>query len=464
MEKILIVDDNRNMQFILKNLLSEEGFKITSAENGKESLEVFKSDKPDLVLLDIRLPGMDGIEVLKSIREIDSDCPVIMITAYGDVKSAVEAIKLGAYDYVTKPFDNDELLINIKKAIENQNLAREVKILREKLQKKEEYEKEMGESPEIKKVLKQVDLIAPTNMSVIIQGKSGTGKEVIANLIHHRSPRKDKPFVAVDCGSIPETLIESELFGHEKGAFTGANNRKSGVFEMANNGTLFLDEIANLPVEQQVKLLRVIQERKLKRLGSTRAINVDVRILVATNIDLLESVKQGKFREDLYHRICEFKISLPLLQERKEDIPLLANLFLRQANKDLGKKIRSINRDAMDSLLEYEWPGNVRELKHVIKRGVLLESSTQLSEKVLQLESPSFSDRSRENRLENNLKKIMKEGYSLYDITKKLNEETEREIILNILKKVKFNKSKAAQILGIDRNTLYAKIKNFSIE
>ena len=322
----------------------------------------------------------------------------------------------------------------------------------------------MGDSPQIKKVLKQVEVIAPTSMSVIIQGKSGTGKEVIANLIHNRSPRKDRAFVAVDCGAIPDTLLESELFGHEKGAFTGANKRKAGVFELADEGTLFLDEITNLPVEHQVKLLRVLQERKVKRLGSIKSVSVNVRIIAATNTDLLEGVNEGFFREDLFHRLSEFKISLPLLCERKDDIPVLANEFLIEANLELEKKIKGFTAEALNQLSQYPWPGNVRELRHVIKRAVLLEKSDFITHKVLDFETSLHIYNLKKNLLEESVKRIFEDGESLADIVRDINNDTEKEIIKKVLREVKFNKSKAAKILGIDRNTLYNKIRNLEIK
>ncbi len=463
MEKILIVDDNKNMQFILGNILGDKDFEVVSAYNGQEALNQFSKEKPDLVLLDIRLPGMDGMEVLAKLKEKDSELLIIMITAFGDVKGAVKSIKMGAYDYITKPFDNEELVYTVEKALKTQHLSREVKMLREKLFAKEEFDIVMGDSPQIRKVIKQVDLIAPTNMSVIINGRSGTGKEVIANLIHKHSPRKDKPFIAVDCGAIPETLIESELFGYEKGAFTGANNRKIGVFELANNGSLFLDEITNLSREDQAKLLRAIQERKIKRLGGTSTIDVNVRIIVATNVDLLDSAQEGKFREDLFHRLSEFTINLPLLSERKEDISVLANDFLINSNLELEKKIKGFSPEALQLLQQYNWPGNIRELKHVVKRAVLLENDSYIGVKVLNFESSPSAYRIKKNLVEENLRKILDDGESLTDIIKKINEDTEREVIKKILKEVKYNKSKAAKILGIDRNTLYAKIKNLNI-
>ena len=462
MKTIFVVDDNKNMQVILKNILSDEGFQIATYENGKIALMEIEKNIPDLVLLDIRLPEMNGIDVLKKIMKIDKDLLVIMITAYGDIKTAVTAIKLGAYDYITKPFINEDIILTVKKALETKELRGEVECLRKKLKEKNETVKTIGESPEILKVLKQVELVAPTDISVIIQGESGTGKEVIANLIHKKSNRKDKPFVPIDCGAIPDTLVESELFGYEKGAFTGATSNKKGKFETANEGTLLLDEIANLPPAAQAKLLRVLQEKKVQKIGSTKPIDINVRIIVASNLDLSNAVKEGEFRNDLFHRLNEFKIILPLLRQRKDDIPILAKEFLNDSNKELKKNIQGFSREAHKLLLSYSWPGNVRELKHVVKRAVLLEEKTNITPEVLKLEIVLPAEPYKES-LDIYFRMILKEGYSLSDITSKVNSEMEREIIKKIMVEVKYNKSQAAKILGIDRNTLYSKMKNLDI-
>ncbi len=463
MEKILVIDDNKNMQLILKNILTDEGYDIETVGNGKGGLKLVKELKPDLVLLDIRLPQMNGMEVLQKIMEFDEDSLVIMITAFGDIKTAVQAMKLGAYDYVTKPFVNDDLTITIKKALKTRSLSREVECLRKKLKEKTENVQITGESLQIKRILKQVKLIAPTDMSVIIQGKSGTGKEVIANMIHRKSNRSDKPFIPIDCGAIPDTLVESELFGYEKGAFTGANSIKKGKFEAANEGTLFLDEITNLPAAAQAKLLRVLQEKKIHRIGSASVINIDIRIIVATNLDLIEAVSDGRFRDDLFHRLNEFKLVLPLLSERKDDIPILADEFRQSANEDLGKNIRDFSPEAMKLLLSYSWPGNVRELKHVIKRAVLLEESEIISEEVIKLEMATKQQSENGVDVDEYYQMIIDEGYSLSEITSQVSNKMEKEIIKRILMDVRYNKSKAARILNIDRNTLYSKIKNLDI-
>ena len=332
MESILIVDDNKDLQFLLSGILTKKGYKTIIANNGFEAIKLVNKSIPNLVLLDLKLPEMDGIEVLQELMKIDKELLVIMITAYGDVSHSVKAMKLGAYDYITKPLDYEEIIITIRKALKTQDLTREVEVLRRKLYENTGTDKEMGDSPKIKKVLHQLDLIADTNLSVIIQGDSGTGKEVIANIIHHKSSRKNKPFIAVDCGAIPETLVESELFGYEKGAFTGANTTKKGKFEEANNGTLLLDEITNLPLDSQAKLLRAIESGEIYRVGGKKAIKIDARIISTTNLDMINYVNQEKFRKDLYHRLNQFKILLPSLTDRKEDIPLLANEFLKEAN------------------------------------------------------------------------------------------------------------------------------------
>ena len=463
MEYILVVDDNKNMQFILTNILHEKGYEVCCVGNGNKAVTEIKNKIPDLVLLDIRLPGKNGIEVLEKLRELDKELLVIMITAYGDVKSAVKAIKLGAYDYVTKPFDNEELLNIIKNALKTKNLSEEIKFLKRKLYDQTEIKKVMGDSHQINKVIKQVNLVSPTNISVIIEGKSGTGKEVIANMIHQRSQRNGRPFIAVDCGAIPDTLVESELFGYEKGAFTGAIISRKGEFELADGGTLFLDEISNLPIGAQAKLLRVIQERKLRRVGGTKSIKIDVRIIVATNINLADSVGEGKFRDDLYHRISEFIIILPLLRERKDDIPILANEFLAEANEELGKNIEGFSPEAIMNLLDYEWPGNVRELKHVIKKAVLLSEKDNIKPEILEFDTAQKPHFIKDELLINYIQKILYEDCSLSDIISNINQETERKIIKEILVEVKYNKSKAAKVLGIDRNTLYSKIRNLNI-
>ncbi len=463
MTKIVIVDDNKNMQVILQNLLVDEGYEVISATNGKDGLKAIIEQSPDLVLLDIRLPEMNGIDILQQITKLEKEILVIMITAYGDVETAVETMKLGAYDYITKPFVNEELKIVIRKALDTNELKREVKILRQKLEVKKNDDILMGNSPEIMRILKQVELVASTDMSVIIQGKSGTGKEVIAKLIHKKSKRKNESFIPIDCGAIPDTLVESELFGYQKGAFTGASSAKKGKFEIANGGTLFLDEITNLPPSAQAKILRVIQEKKITKVGSTEPENIDVRIIVATNLDIIKAVQENNFRDDLFHRLNEFTIVLPQLKERKNDIPIIAEQFLKEANIELEKNIKGFLPKTMSTLESYAWPGNVRELKHVIKKAVLLEETDHITTNSLELEFGLNQKNIFIESLDKYYKMITSEGSSISDITAIVSAEMERVLIKRILVETKYNKSRTAQILGIDRNTLYSKLKKLEI-
>ncbi len=450
-EKILIVDDDKDLRLNLSSILKDEGYDVFAVEDGREALKAVQRNSPNLALLDIRLPEMDGMKILEKMKELNHNLAIIMLTAVTDVKDAVKAMKLGAVDYVTKPFDNEELLLIIKRALQTQYLSREVEELRKKLREKKPIEEIMGESPQIKQILKQVETIAPTNMTVIIQGASGTGKELIAQLIHQKSLRKDKPFVAIDCGAIPETLVESELFGYERGAFTGAETRKEGKFEQANEGTLLLDEIANLTDAVQMKLLRVIQERRLQHLGGKRDISIDVRIIVASNVNLSEAVRAGKFRNDLYHRLNEFQIELPKLTERKEDIPILAKYFLDEADSEFNKKVNGISSEAMNFLLNYSWSGNVRELRNVIRRAVLLAESGSI-------ELGNFPPDNLKlygDRRKTDVTQSLDKGVSFEEITK----ETEKDLIKRALERSGGNKIKAAEILKMNKKTLYRKIK-----
>ena len=324
MESSLIVEDNKDMRFLLSHISKAEGYKTSVTGNGKKALKKIEEITPNLVVLDVRMPKMDGFEVLEKVKKINPEIQIIMITAYGGIRDSVKAMKLGAYDYITKPFDNDEIIFTIKKALKNQSLKKEVEELRKRLKDRDKNEIVVGESSEIQYIMKQVNLIAPTNMIVLIQGKSGTGKEVFANMIHQKSKRNSKPFIAIDCGAIPETLLESELFGHEEGAFTGASSMKKGKFELAEGGTLFFDEITNLSENGQKKLLRAIEENEIYHIGGKKPIPVDVRIIVAANSDLSEAVQKNEFRDDLFYRLNQFSIFLPLLYERKDDILTLA--------------------------------------------------------------------------------------------------------------------------------------------
>jgi two-component system response regulator AtoC len=462
MEKVLIVEDNKDMQFLLSNILAGEGYGTVCVGDGSRALKEFVRFGPDLVLLDMKLPGLDGMQVLEAIRKGDEEALIIMLTAYGDVKDAVKAIKLGAYDYITKPFDNEELLLTIKRAMAARRLSREVVTLRRQLREKGAdaiIEDLVGESQKVRQVLERVAVVAPTNVTVVLHGESGTGKELIAHLVHQKSSRSDKPFVAIDCGAIPDTLVESELFGYEKGAFTGAESRKEGKFEVTNGGTLFLDEITNLPDAAQAKLLRVIQEKKVQRLGGKKDTRIDVRIVAATNVDLFEAVSRGRFRRDLYYRLNEFPIFLPPLRERREDIPALARRFLAEALLEFDRPGKDFSVEAMRDLLEYAWPGNVRELKNMVRKAALLAESDRIMPEHISIRSTGENDFPLRREVEQ-----VEKGTSLRSVGRKALKKIERDVIVRALDEAGGNKTKAAKTLKIDRTTLYAKLKEYGIE
>jgi len=462
---ILIVDDEIDLCQNLSELLEEEEkYNVSIANNGKEGLIKIKEEIPDLVLLDIKMPEMNGIEILEKIKAIDKDTLVIMLTAYQTVDSAVKSMKLGAYDYITKPFEFEKLKISIKRALRTRDLSREVISLRHQLRDKFSFKNIIGRSDKIKEVLYKIEKVAPTNATVLIRGESGTGKELIAKTIHQYSPRKDKPFIAVDCAGLPETLIESELFGHTKGAFTGAIAKKIGKFELAQSGTLFIDEIGNLSVNIQVKLLRVLQEREINRIGEKYPIKIDTRIIIAANTDLEKAMKRGTFREDLYYRVNVFSIILPSLRERKEDIPLLAMYFLNQFNPILMKNVKSISERSTQLLIDYSWPGNVRELQNVIQQAIIMAEDIILPEhlpvyiKEYKVGADLVSARSEEGKGMD-----LTKGFSLKKMISQLSKDTEKRIILEVLKKTNWNKAEAARLLEINYKTLYLKIKEYRL-
>jgi len=471
MNRILIIDDDVDTCNLLSGYLKSKGFETEVAFCGNKGLQKFKAGNFDLVICDYRLGDKEGFEVLKEVKQINPRTRVIIITGYSDIKTAVRVIKEGAYDYISKPLIAEEVL-NVINSTQRPEIDHAD--FREAIEKKRPMGLKdknrasgwgdflKGNAPVIRNVYREVDLVAPTNYSIILYGESGTGKEVVAKTIHHQSPRANQPFIALDCGTLSRELAGSELFGHVKGAFTGALDDKSGHFEIANGGTLFLDEVANLPYDVQASLLRVIQERKFKRIGGTKEMSLDIRIIVASNEDLEESYHKGKFREDLFHRLNEFSIVLPPLRKRKSDIPLFANYFLERVNGELGKEIADIDAAAMESLVNYSWPGNIRELKNVIRRATLLADEGRITpenlpwhndpsvadvyHKAPSLSRPSF----RENEEETNLKDAASHA--------------EYETVMNVLKQVNYNKSQAALILKIDRKTLYNKLKKFREE
>lgn len=448
---ILIVEDDLTFSTMLKTWLGKKGFDVETVGTCSKARKLITSKEFNLLLSDLRLPDQDGMQLLTWMRELDINTPFIMMTSYGEIQNAVTAMKLGATDYIQKPVQPDELLKKINEALDS---SKAEKTSTQKGKKKENTTEAYtnnfleGESEAARQLFSYVNLVAPTQMSVLINGASGTGKEYVAHRIHQLSKRSEKPFIAIDCGSIPKDLAASEFFGHVKGSFTGALTDKTGAFEEANGGTLFLDEIGNLSYEVQVQLLRALQERRVRKIGSTKEIQVDVRLICATNENLKEAISKGTFREDLYHRINEFTLRMPSLKERQEDILLFANFFLDQANKELDKDLIGFDTAASATLQKYEWPGNLRQLKNVVKRATLLAKGDFISPNEL---GEEISER---QTIEENQIII---GSSLNK------EETEKQLIINALKQTGNNKSKAASLLGIDRKTLYNKLKHYEI-
>ncbi|HEY9009247.1 sigma-54-dependent transcriptional regulator [Ohtaekwangia sp.] len=485
-EKILIIDDDKDMCLVLKRFLTKHGFEAIEANSGKKALEILEGTNPDLILCDFKLEDMDGTTILKNIKEKLPAVPVIIITGYSNIKTAVEVMRLGAIDYVTKPLLPDEILVTIKRALNEpqpvitQPSAPSTDSANEKAatSKKNEVGQTyiFGNSPDFKNILNQIDLVGPTNYSVIIYGESGSGKEAIAQEIHKRSKRADKPFIAIDCGALSKELAGSELFGHEKGSFTGAVGQKIGSFELANGGTILLDEIANLPYDVQVSLLRVTQERKMRRVGGTKDIDLDVRIIVASNEKLWDAARNGKFREDLYHRFNEFQINVPPLRERKNDVMIFARHFLSITNQELNKNVKGFTPEVETIFQNYVWHGNLRELKNVIKRATLLTDGELIDVKSIPFEVSNYTKLQFDAGSEQSTPSMPSYGMDSSGLpaapsyTRPVIKETglkgagidaEYEIILEALKRVNFNKSKAAKLLKIDRKTLYNKIKQY---
>ncbi len=484
MQKILVIDDDRDMCMLLNRFLTRQQFDVTEMYNGKKALEFLAQQKPDLILCDFRLEDMDGKQVLIRARELYPDVPFIIITGYSDVKLAVEVLKLGAFDYVTKPVFPDEILITIRKALATPPAVhhaasspreRVVPVAAGKKPDKEVLEKYIwGNTPEMKNILKQIELVSPTNYSVIIYGESGSGKEAIASKIHEMSKRRDKPFIAIDCGALSKELAGSELFGHEKGSFTGALNQKTGSLELADGGTVFLDEIANLPYDVQVSLLRVVQERKIRRVGGNKDIELDLRIIVASNEKLWEAARNGKFREDLYHRFNEFSINLPPLRERKEDILRYARHFLAMTSGELGKEISDFSPEVQQVFMHYPWYGNLRELRNVVKRAALLTDGTQVDMQALPFEITFHEKLNYEKPVSADVPSYVPAQPDIPAVgmatprpviseqsLKSASIDAEYEMIVKALRQSNFNKTKAAKLLNIDRKTLYNKMKQY---
>lgn len=444
--RILVVDDEPIMRDSLSDWLREDGYEVGTAENGPRALEMVKSEQWDILLVDLKMPVMDGIEVMREVKKINKDIPVIIITAYATVDTAVKAMKEGAYDYIVKPFNPEEIGLTIRNIIAHQNLVKENIFLRQELRKRYQFKDIIGKSHKMQEVFDLIRTVAKSNSTVLIQGESGTGKELIARAIHTSSLRSEGPFVAVSCAALPETLLESELFGYERGAFTDAITTKKGRFELAHKGTLFLDEIGDMSQKTQIDLLRVLEEREFRRIGGTKLIKVDVRIISATNKDLKKLVDEGKFRDDLYYRLNVVSIQVPPLRERKEDIPLLAEHFLKKYSIENKKDIKWIQQDAMNLLMKYDWPGNVRELENIIERAVVVARGDSIGPEEL---PPTLHVTEKKH-----IKPI---------VTKKL-KDVEKEHIAYVLKVNNWNIKKSANLLGIDRTTLYNKIKKYNLK
>ncbi|KPK28911.1 MAG: Fis family transcriptional regulator [Nitrospira bacterium SG8_3] len=439
--KILIVDDELIMRESLAGWLERDGHEVEKTASGEEALEILKESRFDILLVDIKMEGMSGLDVLKQVKETDPDVEIVMITAYGSIATAIEAMRNGAYDYLLKPFEPDELGILIEKIIEHQAQIRENIFLRQQYKDRTRFESMIGQSRAMQEVFDLIGDIAPVDSTVLITGETGTGKELAAKAIHTNSPRSDGPFVSVNCGGIPEHLMESELFGHQKGAFTDAKTTKKGRLELAHGGTLFLDEIGEISMRMQIDLLRVLEDHIFYRVGGTQPIEMDFRVVAATNKNLEEAIKEGTFREDLYYRLNVISLRMPSLSERKEDIPLLAEHFLHRFSQETNKAVDLISRETMDEMMLYEWPGNVRELENAIERAVVVSKGRKLIPEDLPIFRPEYLTPPLDNTLL----------------------EVEKAHVSRILKENQWNVAKSAKILGIDRSTLYNKIKRHNI-
>jgi two-component system nitrogen regulation response regulator GlnG len=470
--KILIVDDEESLRLILKKALEREGFWVQTVENGQLAKVCLHDNPFDVSLVDIRLPDIDGLTLLKEAKKDGLDTSFIVMTAQNTMKNAIEAMKGGAFDYITKPFDLDEMLLVVQRALENRKLSRDFRELKEEVKKKYEPKGNMmGESPAIQKVFKTIGQVVSTRTTILIQGESGTGKELVAKTIHYNSPRWNKPFIAVNCAAIPKELLESEFFGHEKGSFTGALERRIGKFELAEEGTLFLDEIGELPTDLQTKLLRALQEEEFSRVGGRETLKTDVRILASTNQDLEKAVREKRFRDDLYFRLKVIPIHLPPLRERKGDIALLVAFFIEKHNRDMGTHISGVSPEALKLLEEYPWPGNVRELENVMIRAAVLSPGTVLFLKDFNLSTgsetapPDYENLSLEEIIQRKLDDYFNRtrGVDVENLYSLVIERVERPLIELTLKATRGNQIRAAQILGINRNTLRKKITNLRI-
>lgn len=440
--RVLVVDDEPMVCLSLSNWLEQENYFARAVEDGPKAVAAIHEENWDIVLLDLRMPGMDGMEVLKHVKEIAPQTVVIMMTAYASIPGAVQAMKEGAYDYIVKPLDVDQLALMLKRIVEHQQLITENILLRKRLTEQYEFEDIIGKSEAMQSVFDMMKAVTDTNATVLITGETGTGKELVARAIHSNSPQRYGPFVATSCGALPETLLESELFGYEKGAFTGADRTKKGRFELANGGTLFLDEVGDISMKTQIKLLRVLQEKSFRRLGGTDPIEIDIRLISATNRDLVTAIEEGTFRSDLYYRLNVVSIHLPPLRKRKEDIPLLAAHFINKYNLEFNKNFDRVERKAMDLMTDYHWPGNVRELENAIERAIVIDQGPEVKVKHLPFCNIEMVPTEKPETLQ----------------------EVERLHIEKMLSRHDWNIAKTARFLKIDRTTLHKKIKKYRLE
>ena len=454
--RVLIVDDDRDISLMLCALMKKEGLSSLTAYDGETALQMVPAAKPDMLLVDVKMPGIDGMEVLKRVKETDPHLPVVLITAYAEVPASVAAMRAGAFDYLAKPFDHPEVVRVVRAALAERDRRR--RSMAEEIAADNFLRVTMGPSDAVTRIIREVNRVAQSDFSVIVQGETGSGKELVARALCQLSGRAEAPFIPLDCGAIPETLIESELFGYQKGAFTGATAPKAGIFEAAHGGTLFLDEIANLPLGAQAKLLRVLQEKAVLRLGAIRPVKVDVRLVTASNQELQGLVASGQMREDLYFRLNEFTITVPPLRERKDDIPYLAKRFMDLTNKELQKNVKGFSEYCLEALLSYNWPGNVRQLRSVIRRAVLLADDL-ITEKHLEIKRAPVPGLAFTPKIQG----TPWDELSLREIVHRSVVTVEREVLVQVLKHTRGNKAKAARLLQIDYKTIHTKLKQFGI-
>jgi DNA-binding NtrC family response regulator len=459
--KLLVVDDNPKVAWMLREGLNPEEYELLAAADGKKGIQMMIAEQPRVIILDIKLPGMNGMEVLERIRSINRRVEIIMLSGYGETKQIVKAMKLGASDFISKPFDVEEVEIVIRSVLEKSELKREVRHLRSELMAKSEYENFVGDSPRIVEIKSMIEQVADSELTVLIRGESGTGKEVVARALHRLSGRREGPFVKVNCAALPKELLEAELFGHEKGAFTGAVKKKPGRFELAAQGTIFLDEIGEMSPDLQAKILQVLEHREFMRVGGVETIQVDVRILCATHRDLESALAQGRLREDLFYRLNEITLFLPPLRERKEDIPLLVEYLLRKTCEQYNREYRPFSRANMELLQRYDWPGNIRELENLVKQIVVRNDEDIIARAIAQrtsVQNPMPEETLPATRIDD-----PEDGFSLKEATQKVVQKTEKDLIRNALNRTNWNRKRAAELLQISYRSLLYKIKEYGL-